>query len=122
MSDDSLNQAAASVSDQPEQLFWHQGVVRQARNQPALQQLQRDVTGQEAADAGDEHRRRRVGDAVEQGVQIAVGSIFSASGKYRHCLRMNYAAKPTLQIEEAVRKVGEAASALLAQASNHAEH
>ena len=59
---------------------------------------------------------------LAQGVQIAVGSIFSASGKYRHCLRMNYAAKPTLQIEEAVRKVGEAASALLAQAANHAEH
>ena len=48
-----------------------------------------------------------------QGVQIAVGSIFSASGKYRNCLRMNYAAKPTLEVEEAVRKVGAAASTLL---------
>jgi hypothetical protein len=46
---------------------------------------------------------------LEQGVQIAVGSIFSASGKYRNCLRMNYAAKPTPQIEAAVRKVGETA-------------
>ena len=51
----------------------------------------------------------------DQGVQIAVGSIFSASGKYRNCLRMNYAAKPTAQIEEAVRKVGAAAIRLLAE-------
>jgi DNA-binding transcriptional MocR family regulator len=51
----------------------------------------------------------------DQGVQIAVGSIFSASGKYRNCLRMNYAAKPTAQVEEAVRKVGAAAIQLLAQ-------
>ncbi len=43
---------------------------------------------------------------VEQGVQIAVGRSLSASGKYRNCLRMNYGAKPTPQIEEAVRKVG----------------
>ncbi len=52
---------------------------------------------------------------VEQGVQVAVGSIFSASGKYRNCLRMNYAAKPTPQIEEAVRKVGAAAIKMLAE-------
>ena len=58
---------------------------------------------------------------LEQGVQVAVGSIFSASGKYRNCLRMNYAAKPTLQIEEAVRKVGETASKLWAQAAGHAD-
>ncbi|MNF95695.1 putative HTH-type transcriptional regulator YjiR [compost metagenome] len=50
---------------------------------------------------------------LDQSVQVAVGSIFSASGKYRNCLRMNYAAKPTAQIEEAVRKVGTAAIALL---------
>jgi DNA-binding transcriptional MocR family regulator len=52
---------------------------------------------------------------VEQGVQVAVGSIFSASGKYRNCLRMNYGAKPTPQIEEAVRKVGAAAIKMLAE-------
>ncbi|ORL65826.1 GntR family transcriptional regulator [Pseudomonas putida] len=50
---------------------------------------------------------------LEQGVQIAVGSIFSASGKYRHCLRMNFAARPTPRIEDAVRKVGETALRLL---------
>lgn len=48
-----------------------------------------------------------------QGVQIAVGSIFSASGKYRNCLRMNFAARSTAQIEEAVRKVGQTATQLL---------
>ncbi|KJZ56862.1 aminotransferase-like domain-containing protein [Pseudomonas marginalis] len=55
---------------------------------------------------------------MEQGVQVAVGSIFSASGKYRNCLRMNYAAKPTAQIEEAVRKVGAAASKMLAEVAD----
>jgi DNA-binding transcriptional MocR family regulator len=48
------------------------------------------------------------------GVQIAVGSIFSASGKYRNCLRMNYAAKPTADVEAAVRTVGETISQLIA--------
>jgi DNA-binding transcriptional MocR family regulator len=52
---------------------------------------------------------------LEQGVQIAVGSIFSASGKYRNCLRMNFASKPTPQIEQAVQKVGAAASQLLGE-------
>ena len=55
---------------------------------------------------------------VEQGVQVAVGSIFSASGKYRNCLRMNYAAKPTTQIEEAVRKVGAAARKMLEETAD----
>lgn len=52
---------------------------------------------------------------LEQGVQIAVGSIFSASGKYRNCLRMNFAARATAEIEAAVRKVGETAIRLLAE-------
>ncbi|MCR3852677.1 PLP-dependent aminotransferase family protein, partial [Pseudomonas aeruginosa] len=47
------------------------------------------------------------------GVQVAVGCIFSASGKYRNCLRMNYAALPTPAIEQAVRRVGESACELL---------
>lgn len=50
-----------------------------------------------------------------EGVQVAVGSIFSASGKYRNCLRMNYAAKPTPEIEDGVRKVGAAITRLLAE-------
>jgi len=56
---------------------------------------------------------------LEQGVQIAMGSIFSASGKYRNCLRMNYAALPTPAIEAAVRKVGETAIRLLAGEAQH---
>ena len=66
----------------------------------------------ELPDGFDSLRLNRV--LLDQGVQIAVGSIFSASGKYRNCLRMNYAAKPTPQIEDAVRKVGIAAGKLLA--------
>lgn len=50
-----------------------------------------------------------------QGVHIAVGNIFSAAGKYRNCLRMNYAAKPSAQLEAAVRLVGETACRLLAE-------
>ncbi len=50
---------------------------------------------------------------LTQGVQIAAGSIFSASGKYRNCLRMNYSGTPTAEIEAAVRRVGETAAKLL---------
>ncbi|MGY2237535.1 aminotransferase-like domain-containing protein [Pseudomonas gingeri] len=67
----------------------------------------------ELPDGFDTQRLNR--ELVDQGVQVAVGSIFSASGKYRNCLRMNYAAKPTAQVEEAVRKVGVAATRLLAE-------
>jgi DNA-binding transcriptional MocR family regulator len=52
---------------------------------------------------------------LSEGVQVAVGSIFSASGKYRNCLRMNYAPKPTPEIEDAVRKVGAAIIRLQAE-------
>ncbi|MCO8166957.1 PLP-dependent aminotransferase family protein [Pseudomonas sp. 21LCFQ02] len=53
---------------------------------------------------------------LEHKVQIAVGSIFSASGKYRNCLRLNFAVRPTPRIEAAVRTVGEVIKQLLAQA------
>jgi DNA-binding transcriptional MocR family regulator len=52
---------------------------------------------------------------LKEGVQIAVGSIFSASGKYRNCLRMNYAAKPSPVIEDAVRLVGQTIFRLMAE-------
>lgn len=48
-------------------------------------------------------------------VQIAVGSIFSASGKYRNCLRMNFASRPDARIEAAVKTVGTTATRLLAE-------
>ncbi|MGY4491713.1 aminotransferase-like domain-containing protein [Pseudomonas sp. TE3610] len=58
---------------------------------------------------------------LEQDVQIAVGSIFSASGKYRNCLRMNFAARATVEIEAAVRKVGETAKRLIAEMDDETE-
>lgn len=52
---------------------------------------------------------------LAHGIQIAPGSIFSAAGKYRNCLRLNYAGKPTPALEDAVRRVGEIAGQLLAE-------
>ena len=52
---------------------------------------------------------------LPKGVQIAAGSIFSASGKYRNCLRMNYSSKPTPSIEAAVRMVGETIRELMGE-------
>jgi DNA-binding transcriptional MocR family regulator len=46
-------------------------------------------------------------------VRIAVRWIFSASGKYRNCLRMNFASRATQEIEQAVRTVGATAIRLL---------
>src|SRR5690606_40107726 len=40
-------------------------------------------------------------------IQIAPGSIFSAAGKYRNCIRLNYAEPPSDVIEAAV-KIGRA--------------
>ncbi len=61
----------------------------------------------------DSHRLNRT--LMAQGIQIATGSIFSAAGKYRNCLRMNYASKPSAPIEQAVRAVGEAVTAQMAE-------
>ncbi|MEL7938899.1 PLP-dependent aminotransferase family protein [Pseudomonas delhiensis] len=52
-------------------------------------------------------------------VQVAAGSIFSASGKYRNCLRLNYSNRDLPRIEEAVRKVGACATRLVEEL--HAE-
>ncbi|WP_219366724.1 aminotransferase-like domain-containing protein [Enterobacter chuandaensis] len=41
-------------------------------------------------------------------IQAAAGSLFSASGKYRNCLRINVALPPTDKNREALRKMGEA--------------
>ncbi len=48
-------------------------------------------------------------------IQIAPGSIFSAAGKYRNCLRINYAGQPTPALEQSIRQVGECVAALLAE-------
>lgn len=41
-------------------------------------------------------------------IYIAVGSLFSASGKYRHCLRLNYALPFNPETEGALKTLGEA--------------
>lgn len=53
--------------------------------------------------------------AVGQGCTDRGGQYFSASGKYRNCMRMNFAAKPSREIENAVRIVGETIALLNAQ-------
>lgn len=40
-------------------------------------------------------------------IQIAVGPVFSASGKYRHCLRLSFAAPLTAAIEAAIKTIGD---------------
>lgn len=40
------------------------------------------------------------------GIQIAAGSLFSASGKYRNCIRLNYANRFTEEMREGLRIVG----------------
>ncbi|WP_437880073.1 PLP-dependent aminotransferase family protein [Pseudomonas sp. LRF_L74] len=60
----------------------------------------------------DSHRLNRL--LVEQGVQIATGSIFSAAGKYRNCLRMNYSTTSD-EVEQALRIVGETVAGMLVE-------
>ncbi|WP_405119388.1 PLP-dependent aminotransferase family protein [Pseudomonas leptonychotis] len=54
-------------------------------------------------------------ELLPHAIQVAPGSIFSAAGKYRNCLRINYAGKPTPQLEQAIRQVGECVAALLTE-------
>jgi DNA-binding transcriptional MocR family regulator len=44
----------------------------------------------------------------ESKIQVAVGSLFSASGKYRNCLRLNYALPINEATEQAIALVGAA--------------
>lgn len=65
----------------------------------------------ELAAGFDSQRLNR--DLQAHAIQIAPGSIFSAAGKYRNCLRMNYASQPDAQIEAAVQQVGRTCAAQL---------
>lgn len=49
------------------------------------------------------------------GVSIAPGALFSASAKYRSCMRLNYAREMTDTVAAAVKVVGEAAAMMVAQ-------
>ncbi|GBU14441.1 transcriptional regulator/aminotransferase [Enterobacterales bacterium] len=50
----------------------------------------------------------------EHKVQFAIGSIFSASGKYRNCLRINYAQPLTEIYEKAIQQIGQSIHELMA--------
>lgn len=47
------------------------------------------------------------------GIQIAAGSLFSAAGKYRNCIRLNYALPFTQETQQGLRIVGDAVEKLL---------
>ncbi|WP_417547542.1 PLP-dependent aminotransferase family protein [Marinobacter segnicrescens] len=51
--------------------------------------------------------------ARERGINVAPGIMFSTTGKYENCLRLNAANPWTPRIEEAVRTLGELAAAVL---------
>lgn len=67
----------------------------------------------ELAPGFDSQRLNRV--LLPHKIQIAPGSIFSAAGKYRNCLRINYAAKPSARLEEALRQTGLCVAELLSE-------
>jgi len=46
-------------------------------------------------------------------IGIAPGGLFSAAGKYKNCLRLNYATAPSEKIEAAVKVIGEQAKLLI---------
>jgi len=48
-------------------------------------------------------------------LQVAPGSIFSAAGKYRNCIRLNFACSHQPSMEAAIRQVGETVTLLLAE-------
>ena len=39
-------------------------------------------------------------------VSIAPGTLFSATGKYRHCMRLNFSEKTEIEREQAIAKLG----------------
>ncbi len=49
--------------------------------------------------------------AIEQGISLAPGPIFSARRNYRHCIRLNYGHPWSERLEAAVAKLGELAAA-----------
>lgn len=56
---------------------------------------------------------------AQKKLHVAPGSLFSASGKFRQCLRLNYAFTLTPVMEDAVRSVGELASQMADEALEH---
>jgi DNA-binding transcriptional MocR family regulator len=54
--------------------------------------------------------------ALERGIGTAPGPIFSATGRFRHCLRLNAAVEWTQRVEWALAELGRLARAAVAQA------
>ncbi len=50
----------------------------------------------------------------QQGVNIAPGVLFSASGKYRNCFRLNFTEESGVRTQWAIRTIGEQAAMMLA--------
>lgn len=50
--------------------------------------------------------------ALQQGIGIAPGSLFSLDGRFRHCLRLNCGQPLTDQIVQAIARLGELAASL----------
>ena len=46
-------------------------------------------------------------------ISVAPGIVFTASNKYRHCLRLNYAQEPTDAVENAIQTIGETIRGML---------
>ncbi len=52
-------------------------------------------------------------EATEAGVSLAPGAIFSASGQFRDCIRLNSAIPWSTRVEEALVRVGEISRSLM---------
>ncbi|WP_337954698.1 PLP-dependent aminotransferase family protein [Sedimenticola selenatireducens] len=50
--------------------------------------------------------------AMEQGIGVAPGELFSSTGKYTHHIRINYADCPTAKMEKGVKMLGEIAATM----------
>jgi DNA-binding transcriptional MocR family regulator len=50
--------------------------------------------------------------AMERGVGVAPGELFSSTGRYSHHIRLNYADCPTAKMEKGVKMLGEMAAAM----------
>jgi len=52
---------------------------------------------------------------LKKGASIAPGVLFSASGKYNHCLRLNYSVRPSEIRENAISLIGRLISEMIAE-------
>jgi DNA-binding transcriptional MocR family regulator len=58
----------------------------------------------------------------ELNMQVAVGSLFSASGKYRNCLRLNYGLPMNEHTEQAIAQLGAAVERAMLACSHESVH